>query len=76
MLELRQVSPSGSIRVNFHLSGLQDSILKREMCRREKIRFPGLPLLGLDPEVGQRHDFVIDLHILGRGAGAAAVQEA
>ena len=35
----------------------------------------GLPLLGLDPKVGQRHDLVVNLHHLGRGAGAGAVEE-
>ena len=48
------------------------------MSTRERERepvFPGLPLLGLDSEVGQRHDFVVDLHHLGRGASAGAVEE-
>ena len=35
----------------------------------------GLPLLGLDPKVGQWHDLVVDLHHLGRGASAGAVEE-
>ena len=57
---------------------IAQTYFEREKCRREELLldFPGFPLLGLDPEVGQRHDFVVDLHVLGRGAGAAAVQEA